>query len=82
MAGLETLRLPLPQSQQPAGQRRGAVEPDQRFGADQVAGRAEQRMPTLAAAQQHALHILDRTLDHPRVNELKTRSIGADAPVA
>ena len=47
MAGVEALRTPLTQSEQPARQRRFALQTDQSLGADQLAGRAEQRMAAL-----------------------------------
>ncbi len=70
MAGLERLRLALAQSQQPARKRRLALQPHQRLGADQVARRSEQRMPTLDCAHGNAVDLLDRAQEHLRLDQL------------
>ena len=60
MPGIEAEVRALPQCQQSARQRRFAIDADQRFGANEVAGRAEQRVSTLDGPHFDAMNPLDR----------------------
>lgn len=82
MRGLEALGAALAESEQAARQRRLAFEPDQGFGADQLAGRAEQRMAAIDSAKKDSVELADRSLDQPRIDELEAGSVGSDAHLA
>src|SRR4051812_5968703 len=81
VAGFEALLGALAEREQAAGQRRLALEAHQCLGADQAAGRPEQGMAALAAAEHHSGQALDRSLDQPRVDELEAGGVGADAAI-
>ena len=82
MAGVEAELGALAEREQPARQRRFAIDPDQRLGADQVARRPEQRMAALDGAH---LDPVDRPIDAAsdlRLDELDAVAVGAKALVA
>jgi hypothetical protein len=59
VAGIEILLGSLAESQEPDGQRRPALDSDQRFGTDQFASRSEQRMTVIDAAHGDTIHLVD-----------------------
>src|SRR4029078_10913083 len=63
-------------------ERRFAVDADERLGANEVAGRPEQRMAALDRAHLYPVDGIDRTPEDLRVDDLHSAAVGAKTPVA
>ena len=81
VASVEAELGALAERQQSARQRRIALDPDQRFGADEVARRPEQRMSALDRPHLDAVDPLDRAAEQCRVDVLDAAAVGAEALV-
>ena len=79
MAGVEAELGTLAKREQAARQRRLAIDADQRFGADQIAGRAEQGMAALDRAHVHSVDLADGAAQDHRINHLDAAAVGAEA---
>ena len=79
MPRIEAQFRALTERQQTTGQRRLAIDPDKRFGTDQVACRAEQRMPALHGPHLNAVHPVDGPPQQRRIDQLDSSPVGAKA---
>src|SRR5256885_16690396 len=70
---------PLGESQQAARQGWVAVDPDQRLGANEVAGRPKQRMAALDGAHLDSMNALDRPAEDRRIDALNSAAVRAEA---
>jgi hypothetical protein len=70
MARIERQLGALTEREQPARQGRLAIDPDQRFGPDQLAGRTEERMTALHGTHLDAPDPVDRPAEKRRIDML------------
>jgi hypothetical protein len=81
MPGIEAELGALAEREEPAWQRALAIDADESFGADQVAGRAEQGMAALDGAHLDPVDLVDRPAKDLRLDRLHPAAIGAEALV-
>jgi len=82
VARIEALAGALAKRDQPGWKWRLAVEANECFGANQVAGRAEQRMAPLDGAHLDPVDLLDSPLQNLRLDHLHAIAVGAKTLVA
>src|SRR5438270_2769390 len=79
VARIEAEVRSLTERQQPAWQRRLAIDTNQRLRADQVARRAEQGMTALNGSHGYTVHAVDHAAQDVRIDELDSAAIGTEA---
>ena len=82
MPSVEVELCPLAERKQTAWKRRLALDTNQRFGADELAGRSEQRVASLNSVHLHAFDPVDRSLEDKGIDDLDAASIRTKALVA
>ncbi len=82
VARVERESRPLAKRENPARQRRVAVDPDQRLGADQIAGRTKQRMAALDGAHFDGSKLGKLARQERGFDRLDAVAVGAKALVA
>ena len=82
MTSIEVLLRALTEREQPYRERRPAFDPDQRLGTDQLARRAEQRMPMRHGTHRDAVNLIDRPHQQLTLDPVDAVAVGAESVVA
>src|SRR5262249_50879290 len=82
VARIEAELRALSECQQAEWQWRLAIDADQRFGTNEIAGRPEQRMAALHGAHLNSVHAIDRALEQRRIDMLNAAAVRPEALIA